>query len=642
MSEVPSQSPSTISRRTPTNEEVIDVIQDIQEDVLIETLATEHGFLSDALIQEELDKLTKADEWSWEIYQRRYFKTDKWYICNKCRQSGGSAALSAKKFAAAAISEQSYTCIMTSYKKEEAVGKIDYVRQYLKALPPEFQKEIVRDPRQLIEWKNSNGTRSKIMSHAQKPIRGASGEVALDELAFYQHADEIYESATPVVSQSGGTIDIVSTPFGKGGRYYDIFMSDEEDDYKRERIYWWHCMRYLKDPSFEFMAQASLLASTDAFDTHRRVEIFGSDSIKSQLVNSKLLESFQQEFECYFIDSSISFFHKDLIVNVMFNNRTDVNDYQALESDFEDMSVNEALKDFSRDEIKKGDPVRSIELLRNGRTDIHGNTIELKKYFCESQFKSESFGSFWDLMRAIDSGEITDNIIIGLDVGLSTNSTDLRILEEVYPAEGGVLQIERGSIEIVKTPLHEQQKYLEQYLDVLPFVSGYGDEGGLGKQMCQYFRSRYSGRFKTIDFATGGPSKVEPFMVNLRSRMANWSIGMSYSRRLIEDLHSIQRVITETKKISYKAPEMRGNHADSAYAMALASYAGTLYSEIEMEIDISRISIPKEDGSESENRKAYHDFSVGDQKVSGYDSHFDAGTEFGLSETYKYNSEWDY
>lgn len=177
------QPPSVVNRRDPEIHEIDELMAQVElklsEDDEREA-ATEYGFLSDVLLQDKLDQMTQAKAgWSWDTYQRIYFDTQQNYVCNKCRQSGGSTMGAGKKTARGILYTTEYTAVMTSYKKEEAIGKIDYVRKFLGAMPPRFSKKEIRSPRQLIEWENANLSRAKIMSHAQKPIRGVSGEVFL-------------------------------------------------------------------------------------------------------------------------------------------------------------------------------------------------------------------------------------------------------------------------------------------------------------------------------------------------------------------------------------------------------------------------------------------------------------------------------
>jgi hypothetical protein len=281
---------------------------DEMEDIL-DFVGTETGLMYGVLDYSVLDKFAPPGvEWEWEDYQLRHLDCSTNYVSNKARQVGMSASFAAKAFARGILTQnRNYTAIFTSYKKEEAVNKVKYVKQFLSALPLQFQKKILRDPQQLIEWENRDGTKCKIISHAQRPIRGAHGDIFLDELAFYQFAEIIYESAFAATQMMGGTIDITSTPFGKFGKFYEIVANSEQfPDYSRDWIYWWDCSRYLKHPTDEFLAYASQKArkmfDEDSEAVEERVYEFGNEKLKRLYRNSNSVESFRQELEGFFVD----------------------------------------------------------------------------------------------------------------------------------------------------------------------------------------------------------------------------------------------------------------------------------------------------------------------------------------------------
>src|SRR5699024_6833404 len=171
---------------------------------LYEYVAQEIGFITSILDDKKMDNFSPTYNWEWQEYQLEHLEHAGWWAGNKCRQAGISTSFAAKGFARGILTDRNYNGIFVAYNKEEAINKIDYVKQFLDALPPRFRKEIMRDPLQLIEWRNNNGTQAKIISHAQRPIRGINGDVFLDELAFYQFANEIYTSALPAVGGARG------------------------------------------------------------------------------------------------------------------------------------------------------------------------------------------------------------------------------------------------------------------------------------------------------------------------------------------------------------------------------------------------------------------------------------------------------
>jgi phage FluMu gp28-like protein len=544
--------PSAVVKRDPTPEEMPG---------LLDFLATEVGFITCVLDEDKMNTFSPTGVWEWDEYQLECLECGEWYISNKCRQSGVSTVFSGKAFARGTLSANNYNAIFTSFKKEEAVNKINYVRQFLEALPPSFRKKIIRAPLQLIEWENNNGTRAKIMSHAQRPIRGINGDIFLDELAFYQLADEIYTSALPAVAAVRGTIDVTSTPFGKAGKFYEIISNVEKyPKFQRHQVMWWVCKRYLKRVDDEFLAKAMIEAPKLSLE--ERVYAFGNEWLIDQYLNADTDEDFLQEFEGHFVDEQAAFFHRQLILDCMFNNHdTDIGrDYDPRENDFKDLSIEDALG-------REDDIISLIESRYKGVKTRDGRPIHFQKY-----------DSIEELYAAVRSGRVTNILFGGADIGKSQHSTHFVILEEVELASGETLQIERFSLNKGKWDLHDQQAYFDQIISQGFLRKLRIDRTGLGEQMVGYLESKWPGVVEGIHMG-GNNSKQESHMVNLRARMENKGIALAYDKRTIEDLYSIKRVVSSSKSVSYRADSKGKHHADAAWAIAFASLCGTPFGD---------------------------------------------------------------
>ena len=534
-------------------------------DKLQEYMSTELGFLSDVLDPEKMNSLSKTGDWEWDLYQERYFSSPTThFICNKCRQSGGSAMLSAKFFSRGILAAANYSAVFVSYKKEEAVNKIDYVKQYLNALPPRFEKKIIRDPLQLIEFENANKTRAKILSHAQKPIRGiAADHVGLDELAFYQWADDIYKSVLPATAMTQGSVDIISTPFGKSGKFYEIF-SDKLNfpGYNRLAIYWWNCRRYLKDNSYDFLVKAARLAPY--MTTEERVFAFGNKSIVEQFQNSADLETFQQEFEGLFVDEQAAFFSRDLIISCMYDNqKSTLLDYDPKEEDFNYFVKGEAVSYGVENALQNSEDMSVLEAKYRDKVDHDGRRINFKK-----------FDKLEELYNAVRNNAISWNLYCGVDIGTTRHSTHLIIVEEVVLKNGETLHVERFSINRQKWDLEDQEVYFRGLLSSGAIRRMICDTGGIGMQIGQNLSKEFPNIFVPVQLG-GSNSKQEEFMVNLKNRFETQTIALCLDERTVKDIYAIQRVVRENRSVGFKAEEKKRHHADAAWAIAFATYAGT-------------------------------------------------------------------
>lgn len=606
------------------------VMRDPDEDEIDEILnfvGTETGLMYGVMDYDVLSKYAPPGiRWEWENYQLRHLDCNTNYIANKARQVGMSASFAAKAFARGILTmNKNYTAIFTSYKKEEAINKVKYVKQFLSALPLQFRKKILRDPQQLIEWENADGTKCKIISHAQRPIRGAHGDIFLDELAFYQFADSVYESALYATEMMGGTVDITSTPFGKFGKFYEIVSQPGEyPDYSRDWIYWWNCKRYLKHPTDEFLAYASAKAykmyKENPEAVEERVQEFGNEKLKRLYNNSPTVESFKQELEGYFVDEAASFISQDLILRCMFPNSLSViDDYAPQDNDF-DIPVEEALAD------KKWPIVDKYE----------------RQHF-------KTYDTLEELYSAVHSGEVSYNLVGGADIGTTRHSTEFVVLEEVEVPGAGTLQIERFNLSKQGWSLPNQQSYFERVLRDGFLRKLRMDCTGIGKQMGQYLSRDWSDQEFEALYMGGSNNKQEREIVNLRSRMENWGLAIAYDKQKIHDLHSIKRVVTKNKNVSYRAPERKRHHADYAWAVAFGSLAGTQFGEdpvelsmhgvddlqVNMEGDLGKSSSFVDDFNKEHLNNDKTDF--GDSLNIGFDE------DFAINELSpgKFNNKWN-
>lgn len=272
----------------------------ITADVIAETLATEAGYielLSDPAVQ-------------FDDYQRDFLNDmSRFQIWLKGRQLGFSF-VSAARALARCQNLDDYTCIISSYKIEDSKEKIRYAKQLHDSLPDAYKKRKLVDNQTSLEFVSRSGRESigtRIISQGKGPIRGKGSnnvlDVILDEFAFFGSWDAmVYTSAVPVLTRvKHGSLTIISTPLGKVGKFYEIWSGDKKyTNYKRRTVYWW---------DFSLLCKDVPRARKEALFMHtlQRVFEFGTEQLM-ELFNAMDLESFQQEFECAFIDDTTSYF----------------------------------------------------------------------------------------------------------------------------------------------------------------------------------------------------------------------------------------------------------------------------------------------------------------------------------------------
>jgi hypothetical protein len=91
----------------------------------------------------------------------------------------------------------------------------------------------------------ANGSRIKSIPANRSTGRGfAANAVYLDEFAYAEYADEIYQSVSPAVSQ-GGRLIVGSTPNGIGNLFHTLYLTG--DNFTRFFEPWYHCPMYWTD-----------------------------------------------------------------------------------------------------------------------------------------------------------------------------------------------------------------------------------------------------------------------------------------------------------------------------------------------------------------------------------------------------------
>ena len=242
-------------------------------------------------------------EASWETFQLKHLNNPSLFAIELKSRQVGFSWLTAAESTANGILKPKSTAIFLSINQDEAAEKIRYTKAVIEALDREVQPRLLTDNRLALEF--SNG--SRVISHPCRPPRGkAKADVYLDEFAHYPNADEVYRAAVPIASK-GGKLRIGSSPLGARGKFWEIYTESMQKypGYSRDRIPWWVIGALCKD-----IDQAEIEAP--GLPTEDRVRKFGTPRL-IQLFENMTLEDFQQEYECEWLDETVSWIDWDLI-----------------------------------------------------------------------------------------------------------------------------------------------------------------------------------------------------------------------------------------------------------------------------------------------------------------------------------------
>ena len=413
-----------------------------------------------------------------------------------------------------------YTKQFVSYNEEDALEKISYAKQFYESIPDcDAKKKLIVDNKSQLCFQDKNGiTQSRLISIPCRPPRGKGGDISLDETAIYPARLQklVYDAALPVISR-GGTIEMGSSPLGKIGKFYDILTDKDTYDYERYNIPWWFCRDLCVDVPTAVKVAPGL-------STEERVETFGTKIIK-QIFQNNDYETFRQEYECDFIDSSESYIPLDLIY---------ANTPGKRDGDL-DLSACEKMDDDEYWEYNRGIDFQAYKdldsAILNYNPEKHGETL-----------------------------------FLGFDVGRTHDATAIHLIGKM--ADGKKRDFAR--IELRNVEFEVQENLILQAYKELPVYRGRMDMTGIGRPVYERLHKKLGDRLEGVVFT---PEEKEIMAIDVKRGLEQKEFLLSNDKEFHRQIHSIKRTSNGGKYFRYDAERNEKGHADSFWAWALANSA---------------------------------------------------------------------
>lgn len=458
-----------------------------------------------------------------DFWQDAYIKSMARFIAIvKSRRVGWSFICSLKGLIKAMDPDRiGYTKQFVSYNEEDALEKISYAKQFYDSIPEcDAKKKLITDNKSMLCFQDKNGiTQSRLISIPCRPPRGKGGDISLDEFAIYTPKMQklVYDAALPVISR-GGTIEMGSSPLGKIGQFYDILTDKETYDYERYNIPWWFCRDLCIDVPTAVKVAPDL-------STPERVETFGTKILKMIFQNSDI-DTFQQEFECSFIDSSESYISLDLIY---------ANTPGKRDGDL-DLSACENMSDEEYWEYNRGIDFQTYKdldsAILNYTPEYHGKTLYL-----------------------------------GYDVG---RHKDLSVLFLMGITPDGKKR-DFARIELKNETYKKQKATILKAYRELPIYRGKIDRTGIGDNIYEDVHAEVGDRVEGVQFTQ---ESKEILAIDVKRGLEQREFLLSNDKEFHMQIHSIKRVDKGGgKHFSYESSRDERGHADSFWAWALANAA---------------------------------------------------------------------
>ena len=208
-------------------------------------------------------------------------------IVLKARQVGFSQTFALESLYSA-TTEAEQTILLVSRSQDLAVNLLRYCYLTYNNLKhaPELRKANES------EMGFTNGSRIKSIPANRSTGRGfAANRIYLDEFAYAEYADDIYQSVSPAVSQ-GGYLTIGSTPNGIGNLFHQLYVGGE--GFSRMVVPWYRCPAYNPDGYALLDADARTAGERGAWYLTERPKYTH--------------QQWASEFECDFVGSGLGIF----------------------------------------------------------------------------------------------------------------------------------------------------------------------------------------------------------------------------------------------------------------------------------------------------------------------------------------------
>lgn len=457
-----------------------------------------------------------------DFWQEDFITSTKQFISIlKSRRTGFSFATALKGLSKALDpGRQKYVKQFVSYNESDALEKIRYAREFYDSIPKWARKPIVTENKSELEFLDANGkTTSRLISMPCRPPRGKGGDISLDEFGIFlpNMSKLVYTAALYVISR-GGNIEVGSTPLGCIGRFYEICTDRKKyPAYQRFNVPWWFSTALCTDV-------ARAVREAPEMNTAERVERFASSTLK-EIFSNDVLEDFQQECECAFIDTAESYISLEEIYSCV----------PGMDDGFQAAEISDELPE-----------VGEAESWLKKELEIHHSVSDM----CTKPYDIDRDGVLY----------------IGYDIAKKRDATSIFVLGKLADGRKKVY----GYEELRAKDFEYQINCIRELLKSLPVRRVCLDSTGMGAPIAERLEKEFGAKVEGVLFNT---ESKEAMAQNIKIGLQRKEFILPNDKNLHHQIHSIRRIPTVGGHFRYDADRDENGHADSFWAFALANNA---------------------------------------------------------------------
>jgi len=425
--------------------------------------------------------------------------------------------------------------IWLSASERQALEAMEYVRQHLRALGvlARFRDGFIEGTlMRQQQVRLGNGSRIVALPANPDTVRGFAGDIVLDEFAFHRDAEAIWRAAFATATR-GYQIEIISTPNGARGKYYELARAAGLVDFnsgdvgaglaRGERSRTTPARRGSAQgaPLQEFpnhVAQSSMhgiWSSHWVSLAHSRAEGFVVDveSLRAAISDE---DAWQQEYCCRFLTEAAHFIPPEMVVAA---------EHPAATT--------------------------SLHLLA-----ISGTSASL----------SASQRSAISAEREI---ALAGHCFLGVDIGRRRDLTVLWLIEvesRAAPAEAR-RYVTRSVQTLERQPFAQQRRAIEALLALPQIARCALDASGLGLMLAEELQARWGARVEPVTFTA---AVKEDLAVRVKRMLEERRLLLPYDPVIRASLGAVKRCVTPAGNVRFDADRTDAGHADHFWALALA------------------------------------------------------------------------